>query len=66
VRLGDAAYAGRRDHDQPLIRQSVGCEMPGVSTFIRCLSDGTHVVDKQLRLKEFDVIGRDGEIYVSV
>jgi nitrite reductase (NADH) small subunit len=30
------------------------------------LSDGTHVVDKRLRLKKYDVIERDGEIYVSV
>jgi nitrite reductase/ring-hydroxylating ferredoxin subunit len=30
------------------------------------LSDGTHVVDKRLRLKKYDVIERDGEVYVSV
>jgi len=30
------------------------------------LSDGYHVADRRLRLQKFDVIERDGEIYVAV
>ena len=30
------------------------------------LSDGYHVADKRLRLQKFEVIERDGEIYVAV
>ena len=30
------------------------------------LSDGCHVVDRRLRLKKYDVVQRDGEIYVAV
>ena len=30
------------------------------------LSDGYHVADRRLRLKKYDVIERDGEIYVAV
>ena len=30
------------------------------------LSDGTHVRDKRHRLKKYDVVRRDGEIYVAV
>ena len=30
------------------------------------LSDGTHVCDKRLRLKKYDVVRRNGEIYVAV
>jgi nitrite reductase (NADH) small subunit len=30
------------------------------------LSDGTHVCDKKLRLKKYDVVQRDGQVYVVV
>ena len=30
------------------------------------LSDGYHVADRRLRLQKFDVIERDGEVYVAV
>jgi len=30
------------------------------------LSDGCHVVDRRVRLKKYNVVQRDGEIYVSV
>jgi nitrite reductase/ring-hydroxylating ferredoxin subunit len=30
------------------------------------LSDGTHVIDKRLRLKKYEVVERDGGIYVAV
>ncbi len=30
------------------------------------LSDGTHVCDKQLRLKKYAVVRRNGEVYVAV
>ncbi|MGP0092005.1 MAG: Rieske (2Fe-2S) protein [Xanthobacteraceae bacterium] len=30
------------------------------------LADGTHVCDKRLALKKYDVVQRDGEIYVAV
>ncbi len=30
------------------------------------LTDGTHVIDKRLRLKKYEVVARDGEIYVAV
>jgi nitrite reductase/ring-hydroxylating ferredoxin subunit len=30
------------------------------------LSDGCHVIDKRLRLKKYDVLQRDGEVYVAV
>jgi nitrite reductase/ring-hydroxylating ferredoxin subunit len=30
------------------------------------LSDGVHVADKRLRLQKFEVIERNGEVYVAV
>ncbi len=30
------------------------------------LSDGCHVVDRRVRLKKYNVVQRDGEIYVAV
>jgi nitrite reductase (NADH) small subunit len=30
------------------------------------LSDGTHVCDKRLKLRKFDVTERDGNVYISV
>jgi nitrite reductase/ring-hydroxylating ferredoxin subunit len=30
------------------------------------LADGCHVIDRRLRLKKYDVVQRDGAIYVSV
>jgi nitrite reductase (NADH) small subunit len=30
------------------------------------LSDGTHVCDKKLRLKKYDIVRRNGEVYVVV
>jgi nitrite reductase/ring-hydroxylating ferredoxin subunit len=30
------------------------------------LTDGTHVIDKRLRLKKYEVVTRDGGIYVAV
>jgi nitrite reductase (NADH) small subunit len=30
------------------------------------LSDGCHVIDRRLRLKKYDVVKRNGEIYVAV
>jgi nitrite reductase/ring-hydroxylating ferredoxin subunit len=30
------------------------------------LADGCHVIDKRLRLKKYDVVERNGEVFVSV
>jgi nitrite reductase (NADH) small subunit len=30
------------------------------------LADGTHVIDKKHRLKKYEVLERDGQIYVSI
>src|SRR5262249_11747715 len=55
----DGVYHGKTfDHDD----MHIVCPWHGYEFH---LADGTHVIDRRLRLQKFDVIERDGAVYVA-
>ncbi|MCC6777287.1 MAG: Rieske 2Fe-2S domain-containing protein [Hyphomicrobiales bacterium] len=55
----DGVYKGKTfDHDDP----HIVCPWHGYEFH---LSDGCHVIDKRIRLQKFEVVERNGEVYVA-